>query len=137
MLVLTPGKYQLKSLHEDIDLLDRKLAHAQNYETFASDADRDAAMDKLAAKRTLLVRKAQQMIDEGIEFDEVERPRSLRSENVAAVAKPVAAAKPEKTTPNLESPDLESVPSPYAGTSFDYRPELRAYKKGKARQKTA
>jgi len=84
MRALPSGKYQLKSLHEEIGLFDRKLAHLQKFETFATEAERNASVDKLSAKRNLLVRKAQLMIDEGIEFSESERPRSLRAEAESA-----------------------------------------------------
>src|SRR5947208_2976789 len=59
------GRYLLKSLHEEISLFDRKIAHLEKYETFPSDQERTTAADKLAAKRNLLIRKAQVMIDEG------------------------------------------------------------------------
>jgi hypothetical protein len=120
MSTLPSGKYQLKTLHEEISLFDRKLAHLRTYETFPSDAEREAAADKLAAKRNLLVRRAQQMIDEGIEFSQFERPKSLSSDEAQTA-----------------TATLESIPSPFEGTSLDYRADLLAYKKSKAKQKTA
>src|SRR4051794_37853856 len=109
MSTLPSGKYQLKSLHEEIALFDRKLAHANNYETFPSEAERTAAADKLTAKRSLLIRKAQQMIDEGIEFNELERPKSLRQETEAATPAPAS----QVAAPALPTDDaIASVPPP-------------------------
>ena len=90
------GRYLLKSLHEEISLFDRKIAHLEKYETFPSDQERTTAADKLAAKRNLLIRKAQVMIDEGIEFNEIERPKSLRLNDLpqatATLEAPAAAS---------------------------------------------
>jgi hypothetical protein len=71
-------KYYLKSLHEEIDLYDRKLAHLAKYEVFASDADRDTAIGKMETKRATLARTAQKLVQDGIEFQPSELPRSLR-----------------------------------------------------------
>ena len=40
-------KYFLKSLHQEIDLYDRKLAYLEQYAQFASMADREGAESKL------------------------------------------------------------------------------------------
>ena len=128
MSKLPSGKYQLKSLHEEISLLDRKLAHTQTYETFATVAERTAAEDKLSARRNLLIRKAQQMIEEGIEFSEAERPRSLRP-----VPEPAAPPAPAVETQMVAQP----IPSPYANTALDYHADLEAYKANKSKRKIA
>ncbi|WP_263367109.1 hypothetical protein [Edaphobacter bradus] len=130
MSTMTPGRYQLKSLHEEIDLFDRKLAHLLKYETFPSDAERDIAAGKMAAKRELLVRKAQQMADDGIEFNQSELPKSLRSEGTTDT---------QGNPPSARKSAARSLPahaSPYAGTSLDCGPELEAYKQSKAKRKT-
>lgn len=138
MPTLPSGKYQLKTLHEEIDLFDRKLAHLHKYETFATEAERNVSADKLSAKRSLLVRKAQQMIDEGIEFNEFERPKSLRSDTTAVEEKMSAS-----NTEAIASVDAvvalapSSQPSPYAGTSLDSEQTLDAYKKSRVKRKTA
>jgi hypothetical protein len=144
MATLPSGRYQLKTLHEEIGLFDRKLAHLEKYENFSTEAERVAAAGKLAAKRNLLIRKAQQMIDEGIEFNEIERPKSLRPESEAPI--PATSAVVEVTVlevmdgGEVAEPVLvgapEMIPSPYAGTSLDYQSDLAAYKK-RARSKTA
>jgi len=71
-------KYYLKSLHEEIGLYDRKLAHLAKYEVFASEADRDTAIGKMETKRATLARTAQKLVEEGIEFQQSDLPRSLR-----------------------------------------------------------
>ena len=80
-------KYYLKSLHEEIDLYDRKLAHLAKYEVFASEADRETAIGKMETKRATLARTAQKLVEEGVEFQPSDLPRSFRlqaeSANVA------------------------------------------------------
>lgn len=139
MSTLLPGKYQLKSLHEEIDLFDRKLAHLLKFETFPTEAERVAAAGKMSAKRDLLVRKAQQMADDGIEFNQSELPKSLRNGKAEAASEPLSStpepAAPE--TPLAAEPAITQIASPYAGTSLDAQPELQAYKKSKAKRKIA
>lgn len=72
------NKFFLKSLHEDIDLYDRKLAHMAKYELFASDVERDAALGKMTTKRATLARTAKKLMEEGIEFQPSQLPRSFR-----------------------------------------------------------
>lgn len=138
MPTLPSGKYQLKTLHEEIDLFDRKLAHLHKYETFATEAERNVSADKLAAKRSLLVRKAQQMIDEGIEFNEFERPKSLRSDTTAAEEKmSPSSAEAIASVDAVVALAPSSQPSPYAGTSLDSQQTLQDYKKSRVKRKTA
>jgi hypothetical protein len=79
MAALVPSRFNLKTLHEEIGLYDRKIAHTMKYETFATDEARNTAAAKLTAKRALLVRSAQQMASDGIEFLPSELPLSLRA----------------------------------------------------------
>ena len=44
-------KYFLRSLHQEIDLLDRKLAHLDKYVDFANSADREKAEGKLLRRK--------------------------------------------------------------------------------------
>ncbi|HVT97607.1 MAG TPA: hypothetical protein VHE33_08865 [Acidobacteriaceae bacterium] len=132
MSKLPPGRYQLKTLHEEIDLFDRKLAHLLRYEEFATDAARNSAARNLTTKREALVRAAREMVSEGIEYNDAELPRSFRTD-------PAAVA----DTPAIEPPDEEpaetvaharrssSHPSPYAGTSMDVQKGLQEYKRRK------
>jgi hypothetical protein len=78
-------KYFLKSLHQEIDLYDRKVAHLVKYAEFASTADREEAEKKLLAKRALLEVKARQLAAEGVEFDRSDWPRSFRASAEAVV----------------------------------------------------
>ena len=75
----THGKYFLRSLHQEIDLYDRKLAYMAKYEVFASPADRELAEKKMLAKRATLEREARELAAAGIEFNPADLPRSFRS----------------------------------------------------------
>ena len=73
-------KYYLKSLHEEIDLYDRKLAHMAKYELFTSVAEREIAIGKMTTKRATLVRTAKKLVEDGIEFHSSDLPRSFRQQ---------------------------------------------------------
>lgn len=73
-------KYFLRSLHQEIDLYDRKLAHLEKYEVFASPADREEAEKRILTKRATLVRTAKELAAAGVEFSELDLPRSFRAE---------------------------------------------------------
>ena len=70
-------KYFLRSVHQEIDLYDRKLAHLRNYAEFASSADRDEAEGKLISKRAALEKTARELAANGVEFSDAELPRSF------------------------------------------------------------
>lgn len=72
--------FQLKWLHQEIDLYDRKLAHLDKYSPETSAAERK----KIAAKRVILEKTARRMAAEGVEFKQEELPRSFRSTDTAA-----------------------------------------------------
>jgi hypothetical protein len=72
-------KYYLKSLHQEIDLYDRKLAYAAKYELFASEAERETAISKMTKKRATLARTVQKLVKDGVEFQPSDLPRSFRS----------------------------------------------------------
>src|SRR6202012_1255805 len=65
---LEGSKYQLKNLHAEIDLLDRRLAHMEKYDTFATDAAKAAATRKLIQKRKPVEESARRMAAEGVEY---------------------------------------------------------------------
>ena len=73
-----PGRYYLKSVHEDIALCDRKLAHMEKYETYASAEARDTAIAKMTTKRAKLAKTAQKLVDDGVEYLPSELPHSMR-----------------------------------------------------------
>ncbi len=77
-------KYFLRSLHQEIDLYDRKLAYLDKYEVFATAADRKEAEDKMLEKRAALERSARELAAAGVEFNETELPRSFRAQAEAA-----------------------------------------------------
>jgi len=72
-------KYFLKSLLQEIDLYDRKLAHLESYVKYAAIADREGAEDKLVAKRASLAQTAMRLVSDGVEFNLSDLPRSLRA----------------------------------------------------------
>lgn len=81
MAAVAEGKYQLRSLHEEIDLFDRKLSHLLKYESFATDSTRDAAAKKLRNRRDLLAKTARRLAAEGVEYQQRELPRSFLLED--------------------------------------------------------
>jgi hypothetical protein len=71
-------KYFLRSLHQEIDLYDRKIAYLGKYVQFDSAADREVAENKLLAKRASLAETARQLVADGVEFTAADLPRSFR-----------------------------------------------------------
>ena len=72
-------KYFLRSLHQEIDLYDRKLAYLEKYAAFDSTADREEAEKKLVTKRASLAETAKKLAAEGVEFKPSDLPRSFRA----------------------------------------------------------
>jgi len=126
------SKYYLKSVHADIDLFDRRIAHLLKYDTFESEAARAAAARKLTLKREPLVQIAKRLAAEGIEFKDTELPRSFRPEGMPA---PVEAKTPEvapvaSVVPG-ENRSARRQGSPYAGTSLDWAQSVNQYMQAK------
>jgi hypothetical protein len=86
MQVKSPSKYDLRDLHQEIDFLDRKIAHCQNFEKFDSEIARASALRKLVTKRGTRVKKALEIASRGIECDPKYLPRSF-SKDPAEMAK--------------------------------------------------
>ena len=76
-------KYFLRSLHQEIDLYDRKLAYLEKYGEFPSLADREGAENKLLAKRASLAETAKRLVADGVEFNAADLPRSFRASESA------------------------------------------------------
>lgn len=74
------NKYHLKDLHQEIDFLDRKIAHLQNFEKFDTETARAGAVSKLLTKRGTLVKVALDLASKGIEFSASDLPRSLKAQ---------------------------------------------------------
>jgi hypothetical protein len=128
MATAPTGKYYLRSIHEEIALFDRKLAHLEKYETFASDEERGQAMRKMATKRKSLVTIAQRLVAEGVDFNASELPKSLRP--AGSEAEPPAPAA-EKEIPSeaavVTAQSRAQEASPYAGTSLDWQASVERY----------
>lgn len=73
-------KYFLRSLHQEIDLYDRKLADLRKYGAFDSAQDRQQAENTLVTKRASLEKTARELSASGVEFNEAELPRSFREQ---------------------------------------------------------
>jgi hypothetical protein len=84
MQVTPDSKYALKDLHQQIDLLDRKIAYCTSFEKFESEQAREAAVRKLATRRGTLVKTALAMASRGIECDPKYLPRSFKTEPVSS-----------------------------------------------------
>ncbi len=78
MPVKPDSKYALQDLYAEIDLYDRKIAHANNYATFDSEQERASEVGKLAAKRETLVKTATAMASRGVECSPRYLPRSFK-----------------------------------------------------------
>jgi hypothetical protein len=120
-------KYYLRSIHEEIGLYDRKLAHLLKFDSFPSDKDRDVAAGKLSSKRDLLVRDAVDLVEAGIEYKPSELPRSLRTpEQIAAESAIKVPEQPILTTP--ADPHKEAAgSSPSSDTVPYFRKEIEEY----------
>jgi hypothetical protein len=129
------SKYYLKSVHAEIDLFDRRLAHLMKYDVFDTEAARAAAVRKLNLKREPLVVTAKRLVAEGVEFKDSELPRSFRPDGTPApVAETVQEAPAERLASPTENRSARRQGSPYAGTSLDWEKSVQHYmeKKGKA-----
>jgi hypothetical protein len=123
------SKYYLKSVHAEIDLFDRRLAHLMKYDTFDTEAAKAAAARKLNLKREPLVQTAKRLAAEGVEFKDSELPRSFRPEGTAA---PVEAVPETEATPAVaaappENRSARRQGSPYAGTALDWEKSVAQY----------
>ena len=138
MANIVENKYYLKTVHDEIDLYDRKLAHLLNFETFATEADRAAATRKLTLKRDALALTAKRLAEEGIEFNQNDLPRSFRPKDAVVVdveeAKEVAAKSPEPFAGAAgANRSVRRQGSPYAGTSLDWQSSVQHYMQKKAK----
>jgi hypothetical protein len=138
MANIVENKYYLKTVHEEIGLFDRKLAHLAKYETFETEEAREAATRKLARKRETLVETAKRMVAEGVEFKPSDLPTSIRPEGMEIpVVEPVKEAAVEtadaaggNAAGNRSARRQSSV---YAGTSLDWEQSVRNYMQSKAK----
>jgi len=139
MANIVENKYYLKTVHEEIGLFDRKLAHLLKYDVFESDAARDAAARKLTRKRETLVETAKRMAAEGVEFKPSDLPRSILPEGAEVAApEPVkevaaAAAEPAAAAGAGANRSARRQSSVYAGTSLDWEQSVRNYMQNKTK----
>jgi hypothetical protein len=128
------SKYYLKSVHAEIDLFDRRLAHLMKYDTFDTEAAKAAAARKLNLKREPLVQTAKRLAAEGVEFKDSELPRSFRPEGaptpVEATPEPEATPASAAAAPG-ENRNTRRQGSPYAGTALDWEKSVAQYMQAK------
>jgi hypothetical protein len=79
MKTIPDGKYSLRDLHQEIGLIDRKISHLQNFESFETEEERATAISKLQNKREDLVKAAEGMADRGVEYDLKDVPASMKA----------------------------------------------------------
>ena len=127
MATAPTGKYYLRSIHEEIALFDRKLAHLEKYETFASDEERGQAMRKIVTKRKSLVTIAQRLVAEGVDFNASELPKSLRPAGSEADPAPAAQKEVPSEALAVTAQSRAQEASPYAGTSLDWQASVERY----------
>lgn len=135
MATPTHDKYYLKTLHDEIDLFDRKLAHMLKYDSFKTDAERLSATNKLNTKREQLAKTARQLASEGIEYKPSDLPRSFRTGDEPVEMKPDISA--VATLPQhivKSTPAVRPFPSPFAGTVLDGEGTIMAYKRGRLKE---
>jgi hypothetical protein len=136
MANIVENKYYLKTVHDEIDLYDRKLAHLLNFETFATEADRAAATRKLTLKRDALALTAKRLAEEGIEYNQNDLPRSFRPKDapVAMVEElKETAPKSAESSGGGANRSVRRQGSPYAGTSLDWQSSVQHYMQKKAK----
>ena len=127
------SKYHLKSIHAEIDLFDRRLAHLNKYDVFETEAARAAAARKLNLKRDPLVVTAKRLVAEGVEYKESELPRSFRPDGVPAPVEAKPEPEPAVTLQNpTENRSARRQGSPYAGTALDWEKSVQHYMQNKA-----
>jgi len=117
-------KYFLRTLHQEISLFDRKLAHLQKYETFATETLRDAAVKKMMTKRDSLAVTARQLHADGVEFKPSELPPSLRPEDYVT-PEPEPEVIPEEASAPVATQRAAAVGS--GQKSYDFGKEIRDY----------
>jgi hypothetical protein len=71
------GKYGMRDLHQEIDLLDRKMAYSRDHEQFACDSDRAAALRKLTTRRLSLIKTVNEATARGLECEPKYMARSI------------------------------------------------------------
>ena len=91
MQVKSYTPYVLKDTYETIDLIDRKIASGQNWETFESEDAREAHLRKLSTKRASLVKMALALTNLGVQCDSKFLPRSF-VQAVAEEANPLMSS---------------------------------------------
>ncbi len=78
MQIKAHNHYDLRDLHKEIDLFDRKITYCREHEEFDSDAERHTALQKLVKRRETLVKAALDAVSRGIMSEPQYLPRSFK-----------------------------------------------------------
>ncbi len=78
MQIKAHNRYDLRDLHKEIDLFDRKISHCRENEKFDTDSQRHTALQKLVTRRETLVKAALEAVSRGIESEPEYLPRSFK-----------------------------------------------------------
>lgn len=132
MRVLVQDKYTLRDLHREIDLLDRKLAHIQNFAVFETDALRDAAVRKAKNSREKLMVQAQAISALGIEYHEPVRSEPEAPAPVVSMEEPTISSDFSAQVTRLERENSIAESSLAA-----WQDDLEAYKKKRSKPSAA
>jgi hypothetical protein len=84
--------YALKDMYQTIDLIDRKIASCESWETFPTQDARESHLRKLSTKRAALVKSALALTNLGVECDPRFLPRSYAQLAQQQAASTVAEA---------------------------------------------
>jgi hypothetical protein len=99
------NKYLLKSIEEDIELFDRKLAHLHKFEIFQNEDDRMVAAGKLSSKRERLLRTLRELTDPAPVLD-ASAPAVKKTARKAA--KPKVSTRSKAAAAPKDSPAIEA-----------------------------
>ena len=98
------NKYILKSLEEEIGLFDRKIAHLQNFEAFATEEERQTAAGKLTTKRERLVRTLRDLTDPAPEVPATETAKKKKASPRKSPAQPKTSLRENHAAPASTEP---------------------------------
>ena len=134
MANIVENKYYLKTVHEEIGLFDRKLAHLLKYDVFETEEARAAAVRKLERKRETLVETAKRLAADGVEFKASDLPRSILPEGVEPVIEvKTVEPEPEPIATAAGNRQARRQSGTHAGASADWEQSIRNYMQDKSK----
>lgn len=135
MRTIVPDKYTLRDIHNEIDLIDRKLNHTLRVESFETEALREAAARKLSNKREQLSAQARGLVELGIELPET-RTVADREASAAETAEAETVAE-MRTEFGEKVAAIERENSVVISPLAAWQDDLEAYKRRRSRANAA